>query len=312
MAGFSIVRSLFLILHLASGPSSAFVIGRSSTRSWFPRSRRAIATKATVGSIVEIDCTLRPEGDFVPDMLFDGIALDESDEPKRLKFCLGQGNYVPGLHDLVLSMEVGEIVKDIRLDAGWGDWNPALNVSISLEALEGNGLETTRIKVGTELLMANGMRALVTHRSDNAIVVDANPPLSGASYLATVKLLAANDGPKDLLYAAESGSSSRYQVATVALGCFWGAELAYMREPGVVGTKGMMDTRRVEGKSYIAHSNEWICFCTCKLAIRRERRKTRHTKKSAQARPCTQRLSWFFTIRERSRTSAWFSLQWIA
>ena len=244
MPVFSIVRSLVLILHLASRPSFAFVIERSQTRLWFPRSRLAIATKATVGSVVEIDCTLRPEGDFVPDMLFDGIAIDKSDEPKRLKFCLGQGNYVPGLHDLVLAMEVGEMVKDIRIDAGWGDWNPALNVSIAIKALEGNGLETARIKVGTELLMANGMRALVTQRCEDAIVVDANPPLSGASYLATVKLLAVNDPPKDLVYAADSCSSCRYQVATVALGCFWGAELAYMREPGVVGTKGMAYKRR--------------------------------------------------------------------
>lgn len=244
MPVFSIVRSLVLILHLASRPSFAFVIERSQTRLWFPRSRLAIATKATVGSVVEIDCTLRPEGDFVPDMLFDGIAIDKSDEPKRLKFCLGQGNYVPGLHDLVLAMEVGEMVKDIRIDAGWGDWNPALNVSIAIKALEGNGLETARIKVGTELLMANGMRALVTQRCEDAIVVDANPPLSGASYLATVKLLAVNDPPKDLVYAADSCSSCRYQVATVALGCFWGAELAYMREPGVVGTKGMAYNRR--------------------------------------------------------------------
>jgi FKBP-type peptidyl-prolyl cis-trans isomerase 2 len=240
MAGFPVLRSIFFILHFASGPSSAFVVKDSSSTSHCRQSKLLFATKATKGSIVEIDCTLRPEGEFVPEILIDGIVLDEYHEPRRLKFCLGQGNYLPGLHDLVLGMEVGAQVEDVRLDAGWGDWNPALNVSIALEALESNGLDTARIKVGTELILVNGMTALVTQRDEDAIVVDANPPLAGASYLATVKLLSVTNGPMEFDYFPDSGSNSRYQVATVALGCFWGAELAYMREHGVVGTKGMM------------------------------------------------------------------------
>jgi len=189
---------------------------------------------------VEIDCILRPEGSFVPDILIDGIVLDESEGPRRLKFCLGKGNYIPGLHDLILGMQIGDEVKDIRLDAGWGDWNPALNVSIVLESLWGSGFDIARIQVGTELLMANGLTALVTRRDEKLMVVDVNPPLAGSSYLATVKLLSVNDGPTEMEYIADFCSISRYQVATFALGCFWGAELAYMREPGVVGTKGTM------------------------------------------------------------------------
>jgi FKBP-type peptidyl-prolyl cis-trans isomerase 2 len=190
------------------------------------------------GSVIEIDCTLLPERDFIPEPLFDGIVLDKSDPPRRLAFVLGEGNFLPGLHDLILGMEVGSEVENVSMDAGWGAWNPALNVSISFEALGGSGLDTSQIKVGTELMMANGMIAIVTQLEDEAFVVDANPPLAGASYLASVKLISAEPGPSGFVYAPDAGSGSKFQVATVALGCFWGGELAYMREPGVVGTKG--------------------------------------------------------------------------
>lgn len=50
------------------------------------------------------------------------------------------------------------------------------------------------------------------------------------------------DAPESVEYKAGVGSdsdynNSRYRVATFALGCFWGGELAFMRQAGVVGTK---------------------------------------------------------------------------
>lgn len=38
-------------------------------------------------------------------------------------------------------------------------------------------------------------------------------------------------------YNSDAGEGRKYQLATFALGCFWGGELAYQRERGVVGTK---------------------------------------------------------------------------
>lgn len=266
-----VFRSIFFILASASGLSSSFSIESPLSTRWCRRSKPLLAVKASVGSIVEIDCTLRPEGDFVPEILIDGIVLDKSDEPRRLKFWLGEGNYLPGLHDVVLDMEVGEQIQDVRLDAGWGDWNPALNVSIALEALESNGLDTARINVGTELLMSNGITALVTDRTDQAIVVDANPPLAGASYLANIKLLSVNEGPTEFVYAPDAGSNSRYQVATIALGCFWGAELAYMREPGVVGSKGRMDCASKRNERIL-----WHALIKCSVSLHPSRLHSRY------------------------------------
>jgi hypothetical protein len=115
-----------------------------------------------------------------------------------------------------------------------------LQATVAFESLKGGGLDTSAIKKGVELVMGNGIRAVVTEISDDEteFVVDANPPLAGASYLADVKLLSREFGPTEFLYSPnDEFLDSKYQVATFALGCFWGIELAYMREPGVVGTK---------------------------------------------------------------------------
>jgi len=218
--------------------TDAFVVNRQPpSKAAFDGSKSCLFSKPVKGDIVEIDCTLLPEGDFIPEPLFDGIVLDAEDPPRRLSFVLGEGNYLPGLHDLIMEMEVGSTEKDVSLDAGWGSWNPALKASISFESLQGSGLDSSQIKVGTELLLSSGLKAVVTEVSEDEFEIDANPPLAGASYLATVKLLKAEAGPKEFEYQPKANADSKYQVATVALGCFWGAELAFMREPGVLGTK---------------------------------------------------------------------------
>jgi FKBP-type peptidyl-prolyl cis-trans isomerase 2 len=184
--------------------------------------------------IVTIKCRLKPEGSYVPEPLFDGI----SSSPETLSFVLQKGNYLPGLHDLVSTMKVGESIQNQSLDAGWGAWNPNLQAQLDFEALAASGIDISLIKKGVELVMGNGMTAVVTEISDNkkSFTVDANPPLSGASYLCDVILLCRENGPTEFLY-NPGPTSDKYQVATFAIGCFWGGELAYMREQGVVGTK---------------------------------------------------------------------------
>ena len=171
-------------------------------------------------SIVTVDCRLRPEGTFIPEPLFDGIVLHESDPYERLTFVLGEGNYLPGLHDLVATMKVGESVENVSIDAGWGAWNPKLEATLSFESLVGSGIESSQIKVGAQLVLANGVRAGVTKVTADEFTIDANPPLAGASYLADVKLLMVEPGPSenDLEYSPTAFTGSRYQVATFALG----------------------------------------------------------------------------------------------
>jgi FKBP-type peptidyl-prolyl cis-trans isomerase 2 len=176
---------------------------------------------AEKGTVVTIDCRLRPEGDFVPEPLFDGIVLDDSDTAVRLAFVLGEGNYLPGLHDLVSTMKEGEHIENVSLDAGWGAWNPNLKVSTSFDSLKNSGLDTSLIKEGVELAMANGMNAIVTDIFEDKFVIDANPPLAGASYLASVELLSVEPGPVELQYSPNAGSDCKYQVASFALGKFF-------------------------------------------------------------------------------------------
>jgi len=203
--------------------------------------------KPIAGDVVTIDCQLVPEGDFVPEPLFDGVLLrhDEDDEPARLTFVLHGGNYLPGLHDLVADLVPGERVERVSLDAGWGAHNPDLVATLKFADA---GMEQARqqIRPGVQLQLQNGLECVVTETTEERFTIDANPPLAGASYAATVELLSVEEGPTLLPYqhhpeettpaSPSTCNNSRYQVITLALGCFWGAELEFMREPGVVGT----------------------------------------------------------------------------
>ena len=187
-----------------------------------------------IGSVVTIDCRLEPENDFIPEPLIDGVVLHEDDPSMELQFVLGMGNYLPGLHDLVAGLnQVGDSVENVSLDAGWGSHNPDLVVQV---AFKDSGLDKSQIKPGVELYLNQGVKCVVTQVSDETFTIDANPPLAGASYRASVKLLKVEEGPSFTEYSETPNNPSRYECATFALGCFWGGELEYMREPGVVGT----------------------------------------------------------------------------
>jgi peptide-methionine (S)-S-oxide reductase len=186
-----------------------------------------MASKPTLGDIVTIDCDAKPEGDFVPEPLIDTHG--------KLTFVLGGGNYLPGLHDVVANMSVGETVENVSLDAGWGSRNPNLVATIQKKEM-GDQIDVDELKVGVELYLVNGMKAVVTEVTADTFTIDANPPLAGSSYNAKVTLLSIEDGPKEMEYVPE-GVQSTYNLATFALGCFWGGELEFMRQNGVVGTK---------------------------------------------------------------------------
>jgi FKBP-type peptidyl-prolyl cis-trans isomerase len=79
--------------------------------SWHSTTQVSMAAmvKPQVGSIVTVDCETTPDGDFVPEPLLDTHG--------RLTFVLGGGNYLPGLHDIVLNMKVGDTIENVDLDA---------------------------------------------------------------------------------------------------------------------------------------------------------------------------------------------------
>jgi len=186
-------------------------------------------------SIVTVDLRLTPENDFVPESLFDTSG--------RLSFVLGWGNYLPGVHALLEGKTVGEHFEGVSIDAGWGERRKELIVTVPKRKLLGShGLDDeSSLKVGTTLQLnsnssnggGGGLQVLVTAVDEDTVTVDANPPLAGASYKCDATILAIDSVPSP----TTTPPSSKYQVATFALGCFWGVELACTRLPGVVGTK---------------------------------------------------------------------------
>jgi len=108
------------------------------------------------------------------------------------------------------------------------------------------------VQVGTELQLANGMTCRVVAVTDDDVTIDANPPLAGATYTANVTLdeIESGPSPEQFMYVPQGVQERRYDVLTVALGCFWGGELAYMRVPGVVGTAVGYTQGTVEDPTY--------------------------------------------------------------
>jgi peptide-methionine (S)-S-oxide reductase len=163
------------------------------------------------------------------------------DYNSTVSFVLFGGNYLPDLHQVVSTLSPGESAMDVLLDAGYGDRNSDLIITISnKEASEKYGLDVGKIQVGTALLLSNGATCPVVAKTRDDFTLDANPPLAGVQYRTTVTLQRVDDGPTadQFLYSPThvNPPSSSYQVMTIALGCFWGGELHYMRIPGVVGT----------------------------------------------------------------------------
>jgi len=195
-----------------------------------PESAFACNRKPREGDIVTVRWNLEPCDGLVAEQLFDTAGT--------MSFVLHGGNYLPGLHELVSTMTPGESVENKILDAGWGERREELVAKIPKDGQ--SGIDMSKIKVGTELMLSNGVKCVVTEISDTDFTIDANPPLAGASYSANVTLISVEEGPKQLLYGEDGNEDmkqTRFDVATFALGCFWGGELEFMRVPGVVGTK---------------------------------------------------------------------------
>ncbi|KAL7526271.1 hypothetical protein ACHAXR_002786 [Thalassiosira sp. AJA248-18] len=132
-------------------------------------------------------------------------------------------------------MNPGETIQGTSIDAGYGGYNPELVFQISASQI-GESIDTSLLKIGTVLRLGNGMECRVTEMNDEMWTLDANHILAGAAYDVDVKLEKVEDGPSNWDYVGEEVGDERYKVATFALGCFWGGELAYQRMPGVIST----------------------------------------------------------------------------
>ncbi|KAL7566792.1 hypothetical protein ACA910_019383 [Epithemia clementina (nom. ined.)] len=124
-----------------------------------------------------------------------------------------------------------------------------------------NSAPSEEIRIGSSIKLPGNMHVVVYEirpspdgdTSQDTIVLDANPPLAGTSYACSFRVLEVTPLPKDAFeYHSTEGNvekvdessdqlgdeaSHSYQVTTFALGCFWGAQLAFSRMEGVVGTQ---------------------------------------------------------------------------
>ena len=138
-----------------------------------------------------------------------------------VSFMVGAGNYLEGIHATVAQMAVGESREAVSIDAGAGEYNEAGVLSVPIaEAPAG-------LKAGMSVMLTvkqgQQVQASVTEMNDETLTLDTNHPLAGCRFLLDVEL-------------KETRPASEFEVATFAGGCFWGLELAYQREAGVVAT----------------------------------------------------------------------------
>jgi len=185
---------------------------------------------ASLGDIVTVQLELTPENGYVSENLFDSSG--------QVSLILGWGNYLPGLHELLEGMSEGDSVTGVSIDAGFGRHNPELVIEVPKANLK-KVQNMDKIVKGATLKLQGGIQVNVLEVTPNTIIVDANHPLAGSSYSCDLTVLSIDSYPMDKLEFHDTSSikESPFEVATFAMGCFWGVELAFMRTPGVVGTR---------------------------------------------------------------------------
>lgn len=220
-------------------------------------------------TVVTLDLSLIPEHGFVPEPLFDTSGV--------VSFVLQWGNYLPGLHELLLMQQkkeededcttpcatVGDTVQNVSVDAGWGERRQDLLFPVTMQRLQELVRDVSLpLALGSTIHLpvqqhtgSSSIPVTVTEidKLNGTVVLDANPPLAGTSYSCSFAVLSVDqlilplqpysnnidDCNDDSSHNEDDkrSTTNKYQLATFALGCFWGAELAFMRVPGVVGTR---------------------------------------------------------------------------
>lgn len=132
--------------------------------------------------------------------------------------------------------------------------NPDMRATIEFTQLGAAGITKDNVEVGQQLFLQNGAKAEIVDVTESGITIDANPPLARVDVEVKLTLNSVVDPkiPNDDKFSTwgQKWADPKYEVATVAGGCFWGLELAFQRMKGVIGTKVGYTQGKVENPSY--------------------------------------------------------------
>lgn len=193
---------------------------------------------ATSGTVVTLQWdSFEGEDGFIAEALFDRDGI--------VRFVLDGGNYLPAIHELVHNLRVGDRVQNVSIDAGYGARRKELVFRLSQSKLKklDSKKDVSVVNVGDTFCLKGFLNVTVTeirqdhHDTEPVIVLDANHPLAGSSYLCSFTVL-------------NIEHQSSFHMATFAMGCFWGGELAFQRQRGVVGTRSGYTQGDTENPTY--------------------------------------------------------------
>ena len=152
-----------------------------------------------------------------------GLPLDGSEltfDTEEVDLVVNAGGFIPPLHNALngASLTVNK-PETLTLTTPFGERDPRLGPIPVPAANAPPGMQP-----GDRAGLSNGATARVISVTDEKVVIDANHLYAGEDLTLTVTLL-------------EPPNHRALDEATFAAGCFWGVELAYQREPGVVRTE---------------------------------------------------------------------------
>ena len=152
-----------------------------------------------------------------------GLPLDGAEltfDTEEVDIVVNSGGFIPPLHNALNGASLSiNTPETLTLTQPFGERDPRLGPIPVPAANAPKGM-----RPGDRAGLSNGATARVLSVSDDKVVIDANHVYAGEDLTLTVTLL-------------EPPSSRPLEEATFAAGCFWGVELAYQREPGVVSTE---------------------------------------------------------------------------
>lgn len=139
-------------------------------------------TEAKTGDSVKIHYTGK---------LADGTVFDSSNGREPLGFTLGSGEVIPGFDDAVAGMKVGESKSvTILMDRAYGPRNEQMIIEVP----RGQVPPDLEPEVGQQLQMGGPNGELVVVRvvgvDEQAVILDANPPLAGEDLNFDLELVA--------------------------------------------------------------------------------------------------------------------------